>query len=122
MKIAYWIVTILMALMILMASIPDVLMHEMAIGAMKFLGYPAYLLPFIGTLKILAVITILLPRLSILKEWAFAGLVFDVSGALYSLVCLGASLKDMSFAIIALILVIAAYILYRKRSSKIVTV
>ena len=115
MKIAYWIVTVLMAAMLLMASIPDVLLNKTAVSAVAYLGYPKYLLPLIGTLKILAVITILIPGFKLIKEWAYAGLVFDIAGAIYSLICVGASVPDMLFPIIALLLVMASYILYHRK-------
>ncbi len=115
MKIAFWIVTGLMVAMLLMASIPDLLVNKTAVSVMAYLGYPRYLLPFIGTLKILAVITILLPRFHLLKEWTYAGLVIDITGAIYSLICVGASLPDMLFPIIALVLVVTSYILYHRK-------
>jgi len=117
MKIAYRIVTGLMAALIFFSAVPNILMNEMAVSGMKYLGYPVYLLPFIGTLKILAVITILLPGFRLLKEWAYAGLVIDLTGAIYSLICVGTSLPDMMIPIVALILVMASYLLYRKKQS-----
>ena len=79
----YWVVTGLMAAFMLMASIPDVLRLPQAIEIFGHLGYPAYLLLFLGTAKILGVIAVLIPGFDRLKEWAYAGLVFDIIGALY---------------------------------------
>jgi hypothetical protein len=58
-KIAYWVITGLMAAFMLMASIPDVLRLPEAVAFFTHLGYPTYLLPFIGVAKILGVIVVL---------------------------------------------------------------
>src|SRR4029453_4481361 len=80
----YWIVTGLMAAFMLMASVPDVLQIPQAVEVFTHLGYPTYLLPFPGAAKTLGVVTVLIPGFRRLKEWAYAGLVFDLIGALYS--------------------------------------
>ena len=116
-KIFYWILTGLTAALMFMASIPDVLQIPDAVAVFTRLGYPRYLLPFIGTAKILAVIAILSPGLPRLKEWAYAGLVFDLIGALYSHIAIGDSASDWIFALVALILVTGSYILYRMKQS-----
>jgi len=79
-NIPYWAITLLMAAFMLMASIPDVLRIPAAIGVFSHLGYPIYLLPFLGAAKILGVIAVLVPAFQRLKEWAYAGLVFDLTG------------------------------------------
>jgi hypothetical protein len=53
---------------------------------MTGLGYPVYILPFLGWAKILGVIAILVPGLPKIKEWAYAGLFFDLVGAWYSMI------------------------------------
>ncbi len=112
MRIAYWIVTVLMSGLMLMASIPDVISHPEAIKIFQHLGYPSYLLPFIGVAKILGVIAILAPGLPRLKEWAYAGLVFDLIGAFYSHMAVGDPVSAWIFSLIALALVTASYFLY----------
>jgi hypothetical protein len=72
-------------------SIPDVLQIPMAVAIFAHLGYPTYLLPFIGIAKILGVVAVLVPGFPRLKEWAYAGLVFDLTGALYSHISVGDS-------------------------------
>lgn len=96
----------------LMASIPDVLMIEEAIEIFRHLGYPSYLLPFIGVAKILGVIAILAPGFRRLKEWAYAGLVFDLIGALYSHIAVGDPISSWVFPLIGLALVTGSYFLY----------
>ena len=80
-----WIVTGLMAALLVLSAIPDVLQVEGAVSVFRHLGYPPYLLLFLGTAKLLAS-RLDRPDLRRTKEWAFAGLTFDVTGALYSTV------------------------------------
>src|SRR5262245_50513512 len=71
-------------------------------GIMK-LGYPSYIIPALGLGKVLAILAILWPGLPRLKEWAYAGILFNMLGALVSHV----ALSDGAW-IIAVNLVIAA--------------
>jgi hypothetical protein len=114
MKIAYWIVTALAAALMTLASIPDILRSPEAVEFFKHLGYPEYLLPFIGVAKLLGVVAILYPGFPRLKEWAYAGLVFDLIGAFYSHISVGDPPSIWIFSIIALALVTGSYILYHK--------
>lgn len=113
-KTIYWVITGLMAAFMLMASIPDVLRIPEAVVMFTHLGYPTYLLPFIGVAKILGVLTILFPGFPRLKEWAYAGLVFDLVGALYSHIVVGDPASAWTFALIGLLLVLGSYFLYHK--------
>lgn len=116
-KSPYWIVTGLMAAFMLLASIPDVLQAPQARAVFGHLGYPAYLLPFLGTAKILGVITVLIPGVRQLKEWAYAGLVFDLTGALYSHVSVADPPSAWMFPVIGLLLVSGSYLLRRAAPS-----
>lgn len=115
MRVSYWIVTGLMAAFITMSAIPDVLRIPEAVEIFKHLGYPEYLLPFIGIAKLLAVAAILAPGFHKLKEWAYAGLVFDLIGALYSHLSVGDPISAWLFAVIGLVLVVASYSLLQFR-------
>ena len=112
MKIAYWIVTVLMTTFITLSAVPDVLMVDGAVEIFQHLGYPGYLLPFIGVAKLLAVIAVLVPRLPRLKEWAYAGLVIDLVGAFYSHMAVGDPVSLWAPAVVALALVVGSYFLY----------
>jgi hypothetical protein len=100
-----------MAAFMLMASIPDVLQIPQAVAIFRHLGYPTYLLPFIGVAKILGVVAVLLPGFWKVKEWAYAGLVFDLIGALYSHISVGDPPSAWGFPVIGLLLVIGSYLL-----------
>ena len=112
----YWVVTGFMAAFMLMASVPDVLRQRQAIEVFGHLGYPPYLLPFLGTAKILGVIAVLIPGSGRLKEWAYAGLIFDLTGALYSHLSVGDPMSVWGFAVIGLVLVGGSYVFGRLRT------
>lgn len=114
-KIVYWTVTGLAAAYMLLASIPDILGIPQAASIFGHLGYPLYLLPFLGTAKTLGVVAVLVPAFRRLKEWAFAGLVFDLIGALYSHVSVGDSPGGWMPAVIGLILVGTSYLVWRRQ-------
>jgi hypothetical protein len=107
----YWIVTGLMAAFMLMTAIFDVGQSEEAGAAFAHLGYPLYLAPFIGVAKIAGVLAIVLPSPRRLKEWAYAGLVFDLIGATYSHVSVGDPASTWIVAVFGLALVTGSYLL-----------
>jgi hypothetical protein len=113
-RILYWIVTVVAAAFMVMSAIPDVLRVPQAIAIIVHLGYPPYLLLFLGIAKTLGAIAILTPGLQRLKEWAFAGLAFDVTGALYSHLSVGDPPSAWMPAVIALTLLTGAYLSYRR--------
>ena len=114
--IYYWIVTGLMGTMIGLFSIPDVILLPEAVALIKHLGYPVYFLPYIGVLKIIGVVAVLLPITPPrLREWAYAGLFFDVTGALYSAVAVGDAPAGWLPALLGIGLVGGSYALYHRR-------
>jgi len=109
-----WILTGLASALIVVSAVPDVLRIPSALTVFRHLGYPEYLLPFLGTAKLLGVAAVLAPGITTIKEWAFAGLTFDVSGALYSHLSVGDPAQVWMPAAIGLILVSGAYVAYRR--------
>src|SRR4029453_5593072 len=114
-KRLYWIVTGLMAAFMLMASIPDILRIPQAVDLFRHLGYPTYLLPFLGIAKTFGVIAILAPGVLWLKEWAYAGLIFDLIGAVYSHLAVRDPPSAWGFPVFGLLLVTASYLVYRRQ-------
>ena len=115
MKIAYWIVTSLMAALMIFSAVPDVLMVEGAVQIFTHLGYPKYLIPFIGVAKILGALAVIIPGLPrSLKEWAYAGLAIDLVGALYSHFSVGDPAVFFIVPAVALVLVFVSYFLYHR--------
>ncbi|CAN5455828.1 hypothetical protein BH11BAC2_BH11BAC2_09830 [soil metagenome] len=115
-KTLYWIFTGLISLMLFGSAIPDVLSSEIAVKGMHTdLGYPIYFIPFIGVAKILGVIAIIIPGYPRVKEWAYAGLAFDLIGATYSIIAIGGTPDQWGFMAIPLILLSLSYIYYHKK-------
>jgi uncharacterized membrane protein YphA (DoxX/SURF4 family) len=110
--IGYWFFTGLLIALMLLGSIPDIMSAPEAVALFKHLGYPAYLLPFIGVAKLLGVIAILMPGFPRIKEWAYAGFVIDLTGAMYSIIAVGDS---WVFFIIGYILIAGSYVFYHKK-------
>jgi hypothetical protein len=73
------------------------------------LGYPIYLLSLLGIWKIVGVVVILLPKLPLLKEWAYAGFFFTMTGAIFSHVASGDALSDSLPALLLLFLTITSW-------------
>ncbi len=73
------------------------------------LGYPLYMLSIIGTWKILGVLVVLLPKFQLLKEWAYAGFVFVLTGAIASHLAAGQSIVETLPATILLIATVASW-------------
>ena len=110
-----WAVAGLMAALMLVSAVPDVLRVPEAMTVFKHLGYPPYLLLFLGTAKMLGVAAVLAPGVRTLKEWAFAGLTFDLLGALYSHLSVNDPPSAWLPAVVGLVLMAASYLAYRTR-------
>jgi hypothetical protein len=83
-RILYWVLTIIFAGFMAFTAVTDALLTPEAVKFMNHLGYPNYFTHFIGIAKILGSIAILVPGFRLIKEWAYAGLFFDLIGAVYS--------------------------------------
>jgi hypothetical protein len=114
-NIAYWIFTVLLSVLILLSAIPNIMVTSDSIALFKFLGYPVYLIPFLGIAKALGAITLVIPGFRRLKEWAYAGITFDLAGALYSIVNVGADAAAWITFLIGFALIATSYILHHRR-------
>ena len=79
--IGYWVTTGLLAAAFLAAGAAELASGSAAVASTLALGYPAYFLTILGAWKVLSVPALLAPRLPRLKEWAYAGIFFDLTGA-----------------------------------------
>jgi uncharacterized membrane protein YphA (DoxX/SURF4 family) len=113
--IFYWVFTVLTAVLMGVGAVPDLLSVPDAVTLFDHLGYPAYLLPFLGAAKILGVIAIIVPGFPRIKEWAYAGLVFDLTGAMYSTIAVGDPAIGLVFFLLGYIVIAGSYVLYHKR-------
>ncbi|PJJ79792.1 DoxX family protein [Mucilaginibacter auburnensis] len=115
-KILYWVFTALFAFMMLGSAIPDIISMPAAVeGIHGKLGYPLYFIPFIGVAKALGAIAILIPGYPRIKEWAYAGLMFDLIAATYSLMCIPNPDAAWYFNLLPLALGASSYIFYHKK-------
>jgi len=104
--VAYWVTTTPLALELLVGSVLDLTRRPYAVGLMTHLGYPIYMLTILGIWKLLGAIAVLAPGYPRLKEWAYAGTIFNMTGAVVShVVCgdgVGGFLVPASFAGLAI--------------------
>jgi hypothetical protein len=89
-NIAYWTTTVLVAFFIGSGGVSQLAQFQGNVhGVVPTLGYPMYFFAILGFWKVLGAIAILVPRLPRLKEWAYAGIFFDLTGAAASVVAVG---------------------------------
>ncbi len=94
-KIIYWISTLWLALGMLSTGIVQLLKSKEEVAMMVHLGYPLYFLTIIGVWKMLGVVTVLIPKFPLLKEWTYAGFFFAMSGAVFSHIASGNSVNEI---------------------------
>lgn len=91
-KTLYWVFTIIFSGLMIFSSIGGLGPSEEVVKIFHdWLGYPNYFIQFISYAKIIGSVVILIPGLKTLKEWAYAGLFFDLAGAVYSGVAVNGS-------------------------------
>lgn len=113
-KIIYWTTTILFAAFMIFSAIPDIAMTDDTKQFMRHLGYPDYFMPFIGVAKLLGSIAILTPGFKKIKEWAYAGLIFDLIGAVYSNIMIDGFQPGLLVMIPVFIVAIVSYLYNQK--------
>ncbi|QEH41627.1 DoxX family protein [Chitinophaga sp. XS-30] len=114
-NIIFWILTALFALYMGGGAIPGLMGDAQSAAVMEQLGYPPYLMVFLSLAKLLGSIAILVPGFQRIKEWAYAGLFFDLTGATYSLLMSGEGAGAMAFMLVGFLLFAGSYIFYHKR-------
>src|SRR5882724_6846857 len=127
-KIIYWIATLWLASGMLSTGALQ-LFKVKAEGAVAppgvygitHLGYPVYFLTILGVWKILGVIAVLIPKFPLLKEWAYAGFFFAMSGAVFSHIAIGDPMKEIFPSLLLLILTVVSWY-FRPGDRKIISV
>lgn len=98
----YWIFTILFSALMLFSAWSSMLVNEDSIKLIHgMLGYPEYFIPFTGWAKLIGVIVILIPGLKRIKEWAYAGLFFDLIAAVYSGIAVAKTFNPLMLTLLA---------------------
>src|SRR6188768_3800868 len=108
-NIIYWIATVWLALGMTSTGIVQLIHMKEEVDMMAHLGYPAYFLTILGVWKILGVIAVLIPKFPILKEWAYAGFFFAMSGAVCSHIASGHPVSEIFPSVLLLILTFVSW-------------
>lgn len=116
-NILYWIFTILFAALMIFSSYGSILVNEDAKKLIhEQLGYPVYFIAFTGYAKLIGSIVILIPGLKTIKEWAYAGLFFDLLAAVYSGIALAGTVDPMmAFLLVWFVPGILSYYFWKKK-------
>ncbi|HVU26491.1 MAG TPA: DoxX family protein [Verrucomicrobiae bacterium] len=82
--IVYWATTTILALAIFSGGVAELARQRDTVAGMVHLGYPLYFVTIIGYWKVLGTVALLVPRFPRVKEWAYAGIFFNMTGAAVS--------------------------------------
>jgi hypothetical protein len=107
-KIIYWIFTLWASLGLTATGLVQVAKGG-AVEFMQHLGYPRYFFAIIGVWKILGVVALLVPRFPLLKEWAYAGFFFLMTGAVLSHLAVGDAFKDLFPSLLMLTIIFLSW-------------
>jgi len=108
-KIIYWIATVWLALGMTSTGIVQLIKMDEEVTMITQLGYPSHILTVLGFWKVLGVIAILIPRFPLLKEWAYAGFFFNMTGAVFSHVVAGSDPIDLFGPILLIVLTVVSW-------------
>lgn len=120
-KIIYWIATLWLALGMISTGIVQLMQLKEETEMMNHLGYPLYLLTLLGVWKLLGVIAILIPKFGLLKEWAYAGFFFVMSGAVVSHLASGDEVIALFGPTLLIVLTIVSWY-FRPESRKVISI
>jgi uncharacterized membrane protein YphA (DoxX/SURF4 family) len=110
-KIGYWAATGLVALAFAFGGAMDIAQPPDMMAGLAHLGYPAYFATILGIWKLLGAIAIVVPGFGRVKEWAYAGMVFDLTGASASHAASGDPVGNVVTPLVILAVVVASYLL-----------
>ena len=112
-KIIYWIATIWLSLGMVSTGAGQLFKVKGdspgSVESMTHLGYPAYFVTILGICKILGVVVLLIPKFPLLKEWAYAGFFFMMSGAIFTHIAAGNSISEIFPSLLLLILIVVSW-------------
>ena len=120
-KIIYWIATLWLALGMLSTGIVQLLNVKEETEFILALGYPAYFLTLMGAWKILGVVAVLIPKFPVVKEWAYAGFLFLMSGAIFSHIAMGNGMKEIVGPLLLVVLTVVSWY-FRPADRKIIPI
>ncbi len=109
--IGYWVATVLVAFVFLAGGVFDLMRPPQIVETLQHLGYASYVAVILGGWKVAGALVIVAPRLPLLKEWAYAGMVFDLTGAALSHGAVGDPASAVATPVIILGIVAASWLL-----------
>ncbi|TGL58731.1 DoxX family protein [Leptospira sarikeiensis] len=118
-KIIYWISTLWLSLGMISSAVVQLLKLNTEVDFITRLGYPSYFLTILGVWKIFGVIALLIPKFTLLKEWAYAGFFFSMSGAIVSHIASGDPITEVFPSSLLLVLTIISWY-FRPANRKII--
>lgn len=116
-KIIYWIATVWLSLGMVSSGIMQLIQEPEIVENMERLGYPVYFITIIAIWKILGVIAILVPKFPLVKEWAYAGFFFTMTGAIISHISISDPITEVLPGILLVALIIVSWY-FRPESRK----
>ncbi len=111
-KIIYWIPTIWLALGMVATGAGQLIKMKAGQGGVEMithLDYPVYLLTLLGVWKIFGTVAVLIPKFPLVKEWAYAGIFFVMSGAIFSHIATGDPVSALFPSLLLLILTVVSW-------------
>ena len=108
-KIIYWVATLWLALGMVSTGMVQLVKMKEEVDNFSSLGYPAYLMTIVGGWKLLGVVTLLMPKFPLLKEWAYAGFFFAMTGAVISHLISGHGGKEIFGPMLLLVLTVISW-------------
>ena len=120
-KIIYWVATVWLALGMISSAIVQLLDVKEEVEMLTHLGYPLYFPKILAVWKILGLIALFVPRFPLVKEWAYAGFFFAMSGATISHIVIGDGFGEIFPSLLLLTLTVVSWY-FRPESRKIVSV
>ena len=119
-KIIYWVSTLWLALGMTSTGIVQFIKMKEEVDLFNRLGYPIYFLTILSIWKILGVVAVLIPRFPLLKEWAYAGFFFAMSGAVFSHLASGSAAMDYFGPVLLIVLTVTSWY-FRPEDRKVVS-
>jgi DoxX-like family len=108
-KIIYWIATVWLAFGMFSGGAAQLFKVKATVDGVTHLGYPVYFLTIIGIWKMLGAVAVLIPKFPILKEWAYAGFFFTMTGAIFSHLAGGDAAKEFFGPVLLLVLTLVSW-------------
>lgn len=116
-KIVYWVATGLVILMVGLGSFADFMQIDAIKESISSIGFPLYMLPFFGVVKLLGTLAILVPTLRRFKEPGYIGMMFYFIGAIYCHIAVGDGIDKIGAPLFILIAIIISYVFSKKINS-----